>query len=120
MFNFLRPSAPAARLTVNDAADRLSRGDLVLIDVRETGEVRASGMAKGAINIPVALLSMRADPRHPDHDKRLDPSKAVALYCASGARSGMATQLLQRLGYGEVYNLGGLGDWVNGGGAVSR
>lgn len=120
MFNFLRPSAPAARLTVKEAADRLARGELVLVDVRETGEVRASGMAKGAINIPVSLLAMRADPKHPDHDKRLDPSKAVALYCASGARSGMGSQLLQRLGYGEVYNLGGLGDWVHGGGAVSR
>lgn len=119
MFNFLRTAAPA-RLTVKEAADRQSRGDLALIDVRETAEVRASGLAKGAINIPVSLLAMRADPKHPDHDPRLDPTRAVALYCASGARSGMGTQVLERLGYGEVYNLGGFGDWVRGGGEVSR
>lgn len=119
MFNFLRSSAPA-RLTVKDAADRQSRGDLALIDVREIAEVRASGIATGAINIPLSLLAMRADPKHPDHDTRLDPDRAVALYCASGARSGMGAQVLERLGYAEVHNLGGFGDWVRGGGSVSR
>lgn len=120
MFNFLRSSPAPARLTVPQAAERVARDDLTLIDVREAGEIRASGMAKGAIHIPLAMLAMKADPRHPDHDKRLDPSRAVALYCASGGRSGMGQQLLQRLGYGEVHNLGGFGDWVQGGGAVTR
>lgn len=118
MLNFLRSNA--ARPSVAELAARVSTGEMILVDVRETGEVRASGLAAGAINLPLALVPQRADPRHPDHDKRLSPDRPVALYCASGARSGMAAQVLRRLGYAEVHNLGGLGDWISAGGSVSR
>lgn len=118
MLSFLRPNS--SRPPIADIAARVARGEVALVDVRETAEVRASGLATGALNIPLALMPHRADPRHPDHDKRLNPEKPVALYCASGARSGMAAQLLHRLGYAEVHNLGGLGDWVAAGGSVTR
>jgi rhodanese-related sulfurtransferase len=42
----------------------------------------------------------------------------IVVYCASGARSARAAQLLADLGYGPVSNLGGLGDWKSGGGKV--
>jgi phage shock protein E len=34
----------------------------------------------------------------------------VVLYCASGARSGVAARILKQAGYAEVVNAGGLGD----------
>ena len=42
----------------------------------------------------------------------------MALYCASGARSGMAAGQMLQMGYREVYNLGGIAHWRAGGGAV--
>lgn len=118
MFGFLRQTAPA--LPVQDAIARVAAGDMVLIDVRDHGEVERSGRAKGALHIPLMRLPMMADPRHPDFDKRLSGAKPIALYCASGARSGMAVNILKKLGYHEMHNLGGLHHWVAAGGAVTR
>ncbi len=117
MLNFLRPAAPVA-LTVQDVQDRQAKGDLVLVDVREVAEVKASGKAKGALNIPLSVLGLKANPAM--GDCQLNPHQAVAVYCASGGRSAMAAQSLAQMGYGEVHNLGGFGDWVRSGGQVER
>ena len=118
MFGFRRQTAPALSLT--DAVTRVAAGDVLLIDVRDHGEVAQSGIAQGALHIPLMRLPTMADPRHPDFDARLVTGKPVAVYCASGARSGMAVNILHKLGYGEVYNLGGLRDWVHAGGPLRR
>jgi rhodanese-related sulfurtransferase len=91
---------------------------MILVDVRETGELRASGRARGALHVPLGVLALKADPSAPD--AALSPGKPVCVYCASGGRSGMAAQILTRLGYAPVWNIGGLGDWVAGGGQVDR
>ncbi len=119
MFNFLRPGAGRAALpSVAEVAAAVAKGDMVLVDVREAGELQASGKAKGALHIPLGVLALKADPRAPDAVLR--PGKPVAVYCASGGRSGMAAQVLSRLGYDTVWNIGGLSDWQAGGGQVVR
>ncbi len=118
MFNIFGGAA-AKRLTAADAVGKVKAGEMTVIDCREAGELRASGTAMGGVHIPLALLPMKADPKSPDFDKRLDPSKPVAIFCASGGRSGMGAQALERLGY-QAHNIGGFGDWVNAGGAVQR
>ncbi|MBK8441728.1 MAG: sulfurtransferase [Rhodobacter sp.] len=111
-------SARASQPSISDIAAGVAYGEIALVDVREAAEVRASGMAQGAINIPLGVIALKADPKAPDASLR--PGKPVALYCASGGRSGMAAQVLQRLGYDPVWNIGGLGDWHAGGGQVDR
>lgn len=119
MLNFLRSAPAAPRLNASDAVARAALRDITVIDVREVAEVRASGQAAGALNIPLSMLPLKANPKGPDFDARIDPAKPVAVYCASGARSGMAAQVLTKLGY-EAHNIGGFSDWRNAGGGVSR
>ena len=57
--------------SVPQAIDLAKQGQLILLDVREKGELSASGTAKGAVHIPLGLLPLKADPRSPDYDKRL-------------------------------------------------
>lgn len=95
-----------------------ARGEVTLLDVREVGEVQASGLAAGAVHIPLGLLPLKADPKAPDFDARLQ-GKPIAVYCAAGARAGRAVQYLQSVGL-EAQNIGGLGDWVAAGGPVTR
>ena len=104
------------KLSLTEVADQVARGRMLLIDVREMAEARASGIAQGARLIPLALLPLKADPRQPGCE--LPQGLPVAVYCASGGRSGMAAKVLTRLGYGPVVNLGGLRDWAAGGGVV--
>lgn len=116
MFNFLRPGRPSARPDAAALSREIAAGRLVLIDVREVAEAQASGLAEGARLIPLSLLPLKCDPRQPGCE--LPQGVPVAVYCAAGGRSGMAAETLRRMGYGEVTNLGGLGDWAAAGGKV--
>lgn len=118
MFGFLRQSAPA--LSIADAIQQVATGEAILIDIRDHGELAYSGKAKGALHIPLMRLADMADPRHPDFHPDLDMKKPICLYCASGGRSQMAVGLMQRLGYENVSNIGGLGHWVAAGGQIEN
>ena len=73
---------------------------MTLLDVREQIEWDA-GHIPGAAFIPQGQLPDRIEAEFPDKDQ------PIVLYCRSGARSGRATQLLQRLGYTDVVNMAG-------------
>ena len=77
--------------------------DHVLIDVRTPQEF-ASGHIADAINIPVEQLASRLS--------EVPQDKPVVLYCRSGNRSNQAAQILDRAGYAQIYDLGGIIDWV--------
>jgi rhodanese-related sulfurtransferase len=120
MFAFLRQAPQGNRLSATDIVEQHRHGAITVVDVRDISELKASGTASGSVHAPLMLLQAKADPRHPEHDKRLNPDAPIALFCASGARSGMAAGMLQRLGYREVHNIGGFGDWLRAGGQVAK
>lgn len=115
-----RPARPARQgLSATDAVQKAKAGEIQIIDVRGHDEIARSGKAAQAIHIPLMLLQSQADPRHPEFHPELTTDKPVAVYCASGARSNMAAQILRQFGFTEVHNIGGLGDWVAAGGELS-
>lgn len=116
MLSASRPASSATRPSVPEIADQVTQDRMLLIDVREVAEAKASGVAQGAKLIPLSLLPLKADPRQPGCE--LPQGLPVAVYCAAGGRAGMAVDVLTRMGYGPVVNLGGLRDWAAGGGAV--
>jgi rhodanese-related sulfurtransferase len=118
MFAFMQRAAAAQDMSAQDAVAKAAAGEIVLIDVRDPMELRQSGKAKGALNLPSATLMMRADPRSPECVAELKEGKPIALYCASGARSAMAKQMLKRMGHEDVHNIGGLMHWQRAGGEV--
>lgn len=72
----------------------------IVIDVRSQEEY-ASGFYPGAINIPLDSIDSYA--------RRLgDHNREITLYCASGARSAYAQQILQSIGYTNLTNGGGI------------
>ncbi len=117
IFSFLKP---APRLSAAEAVARVKAGTLTLIDVRDGAEIAATGRAAGALHVPLAALRMKCDPASPECLPELSTDRAVALYCASGARSQMAARMLSAMGYREVHNIGGLHHWRAAGGAVTR
>ncbi len=119
MFPFLNHAPRPQGMTAAQAVAGANSGEVTILDIREVAEVRASGLAKGAVHVPLMMLQHRADPRHPDHDPRLSPDGTIAVYCASGARSAGAAQMLTKLGYRDVHNIGGLAHWAQAGGAVT-
>lgn len=107
-------------MTAGEAVRLAAAGEVVVIDIRETSELRARGKAAGALHVPMAALAMRCDPHSPECLPELAESRPVAVYCASGARTSGAVRMLERMGHPEVHNIGGLDHWIRAGGTVER
>lgn len=78
---------------------RTTKGS-VLLDVRTEGEYR-QGHIGGSRNIPVEKIDNAVNLLH-------DKSAPIFVYCQSGSRARRAASKLRKLGYVEVYNIGGI------------
>src|SRR5436189_1612014 len=95
-----------------DVTELQSMDNVEVLDVRRRGEYEA-GHVPHAMNVPLDTL--------PEHIAQLDPSKAIAVICASGYRSSTATSILQRHEFRTLYNVaGGTSAWAASGFAVHR
>jgi len=77
---------------------------MILIDVR-TPEEYASGHIDKSTNIPIQIFEeeMKA--------KNYSKNSFIVVYCKSGVRSKKAAQILDSLGFTNIYSLGGIIDW---------
>jgi rhodanese-related sulfurtransferase len=79
--------------------------DVIILDVRTPQEYH-EGHISNAINIPVQILGQQLDKLNNFKDKK------ILVYCRSGHRSAIASQILDRAGFKNVYNLkGGIFEW---------
>ena len=76
------------------AKDMVEKQSVVLIDVRTKNEYDLMHV-KNAINIPVNEIEQKIFP--------IEQSKSLMVYCSSGARSKTAIQILNNLGYNNIY-----------------
>ena len=94
---------PEHELQPEEVRDRLERGEIELIDVREPYEWEAGRIA-GAKHIELERLAGRAD--------EIPRDRPVVFQCRLGARSGMATQAFRAAGW-DAFNMdGGIRLWV--------
>ena len=95
---------PQSRLSAHALAERIrSVPDLVLIDVRDPGEV-ALGTIVGARAISLPALLTNID--------QLDRTAPTVAFCAGGYRSAIASSLLRSHGFSDVSDLvGGYTAW---------
>jgi rhodanese-related sulfurtransferase len=109
------PSEPSPSTVEVDPAvvlGRLKDGDkLTFIDVREAGELAATGKIEDALHIPLRDLPRRFE--------ELDAEEDFVVYCAAGMRSLDAALFLRDKGFDKVFSLaGGLPHWQQDGGDV--
>ncbi|MEN9934617.1 MAG: hypothetical protein RLZZ387_1196 [Chloroflexota bacterium] len=85
--------------TVQEVSRRIAAGEqLFLLDVREPDEFAEARIA-GATLIPLGQLAVRAG--------EIPLDRPVIAVCRSGARSGVATDMLRKAGHPSVVNMGG-------------
>ena len=100
----LRQSVP--EISPAEAFGRQAKGAL-LIDVREDDE-RAAGSPVDALALSRGFLELRIEDNEPDRDR------VMLTICASGRRSLLAAEALQRMGYRQVSSVaGGFERWKN-------
>ena len=108
-------------LSPEQVAAEFDAGGVTLVDIREDDERAQNGAIPGAVRAPRGMLEFWADPTSPYHREEFDPARRTVLYCASGGRSALAADTLQRMGYGNVAHLdGGIKAWKEGGRPVEE
>lgn len=96
---------------VGEAVKRIDAG-ANLIDVREDNEFE-DGHAAGAVHIGRGIIERDIVQTFPKKDTEL------ILYCGGGYRSALATDMLQKMGYTNVWSMaGGWKAWKESGSPV--
>lgn len=100
-------------MDVSEFADVIATQDVVILDVRTPAEF-ATGRIANSINIDAESGNFAAE------ILSLDKTKTYAVYCRSGRRSGIATEIMAAAGFTSLYNMnGGTIDWANSGFALT-
>ena len=100
------------RLSFEEAINIISTTNTLIIDVRETSEIEATGLIKNAVNIPKSKIDTNFD--HSLIKDHLNDNEDITIlvYCAVGIRSALVAHKLIKNGYKKVLNLGGFAEWV--------
>ncbi len=100
-------------IDIDDAKDALETS--LILDVRELAEY-AAGHLPGAFNIPRGVLEFKIG-SHPDFQDKQDAH--IIVYCQSGGRSALATEVLSKMGFSHVVSMaGGFKAWTDSGNEV--
>ena len=111
--------AEVGHVGADEAIAMLGRDDVVIVDIRDVRELQREGRIPGSFHAPRGMLEFWVDPASPYHKPVFAADKTFVIHCASGWRSLLATQILQRMGLKPVLNLkGGFGAWKEAGGPV--
>jgi rhodanese-related sulfurtransferase len=100
---------------------RRMRGDgrLLVVDVRDEAEVRATGRIPGSIGVSLGMLPVRADRELPADWREpalQDRSRPVVTVCSLGPNSARGAALLKEMGFTDVaYLSGGIHAWSEAG-----
>jgi rhodanese-related sulfurtransferase len=107
------------RLSPCEAMKLAGREDVVMVDIRDPRELEREGRIPGSYYAPRGMLEFWVDPESPYHRPIFAEDKTFILYCASGWRSLLAADTLQRMGLKPVYDLdGGFTAWKEAGGPM--
>lgn len=95
----------APRVTVSELDGLLTEDAVLLVDIRNQGEVER-GRIPGSVHIPLAQLRSRLD--------LLPTDKSIVVHCTGGRRSSVAASLLRAEGFDDASALeGGYNAWAH-------
>ncbi|HUG00064.1 MAG TPA: rhodanese-like domain-containing protein [Ilumatobacter sp.] len=106
-------------LSVEQLQAEIEAGDVTVIDIRDVRERWDKGAIPGARSAPRGMLEFWFDPESPYYQDRYQFENRYVLHCAGGARSALAADVLQQLGYTNIAHLEvGFNGWAAAGGDV--
>ena len=107
------------RLSFEEASNIISSVNTLIIDVRETSEIEATGLIKNAVNIPKSIIDANFDHSLIKNHLNDNEDITILVYCAVGVRSALVGHKLIKHGYKKVLNLGGFAEWASSNGLIN-
>ena len=110
-------NASVTRIPGGDAVAKYGSG-AVFVDVRDSAAIAESGTIKDAVRIPRGFLEFAADPEMKFHNPAMQKNAELFLVCGAGGQAALAGKTLKEMGYTNVTNIGGIGEWKEAGGPM--
>ena len=102
---FLASCKDQENISAQDATKYLDQEDVLFLDVRTSQEFNYDGSIKNALLIPVNVLEKKIKLLEYYRDKK------IIVYCRSGRRSRLATELLKKNNFNAINLDGGYLAW---------
>ena len=109
-------NAAVPKITVEKGMEKHKAGSSVFVDVRDSGDIAASGTIAGAVRVARGMIEFRADETHALHNPALTKDADIVLVCGAGGQAALAGKTLKEMGYTSVSNVGGFPAWRDAGG----
>ena len=95
-------------LSPNEVKNLVEKKEITLIDVRDIRELWKEGTIKNSKHIPRGMLEFWLDPESTYYQSnKIKEIKKMALFCALGWRSALATKSLIDMGFTNVAHVDG-------------
>ena len=108
-------------ISLEEAKGRLGSDRVVFVDLRDVRELEREGMIPGAFHCPRGMLEFWVDPDSPYHKDVFAADKEFVFYCNGAWRSALAADVLQQMGYTNVFSMaGGWKAWKDSGAPIDK
>ena len=110
-----------ATLPVEDAVAAYPNPDWLVVDLRETGERRRTGIIPGSVHVPYPALERDLKPGELLAAMVEQTGKRLVLFCAYGERSALGLRIAWKAGFDNAIHIGGgMAAWREAGGEVGE
>ena len=108
-------------ISAEDAIKLLDDDNVLIVDIRDVRELPRDGKIPGSFHAPRGMLEFWIDPASPYFKDIFAQDKKFVFHCASGWRSALATQIVQKMGLKPVAHIdSGFKGWKEAGGPVEQ
>ena len=108
------------RIGLTEAMKRHGAPDALFVYVRDSNAIAKTGTIAGAQRMPRGFLEFAADESSKYHNPVLRKDAEIYLLCSAGGQAALSGKTLKEMGFTNVKNIGGTGDWETAGATDGR
>ena len=113
-------NAEVEKIDINSAIEKHSSNSATFIDVRDSAEIDKTGTIKNALRIPRGMIEFIADDSTAIYNPKLKKEDEIILICGAGGQAALTGKTMKEMGYQNVKNAGGIGDWEKNNGPMDN
>ena len=113
-------NAEVEKIDINSAIEKHSSNSATFIDVRDSAEIDKTGTIKNSLRIPRGMIEFIADDSTAIYNPKLKKEDEIILICGAGGQAALTGKTMKEMGYQNVKNAGGIGDWEKNNGPMDK
>ena len=108
------------KIDTNEAIEKHKSNSATFVDVRDSAEIDKTGTIKNALRIPRGMIEFIADDSTAIYNPNLKKEDEIILICGAGGQAALTGKTMKEMGYQNVKNAGGIGDWEKNNGPMEK